>query len=218
MITIELLRHVFPDCPAERLGHFVEPLQAACAFAELNTRPRVTAFLAQAGVESNQLRHLEENLYYTSAERIVRVFLRRFDGDGDRRIDPEEITAAERFVRRPEALANFVYANRFGNGDEASGDGWRYRGRGIFQLTFKDQYRSCSIAIAGDADTLLLNPEFLTDPDYACLSAAWYWREKNLNRWADLGDFEGLTARINTAKLHLDERVAFWKRGIEALA
>ncbi len=218
MITLELLRSVYRRCPAERLQLFVEPLRAACEAADINTKSRLTAFLAQAGVESNELLDLEEKLNYTSAERIVQIFRRRFDADGDRVADPEEIAAAAEYVRNPQALANAVYGNREGNGDERSGDGWKYRGRGIFQITFKNNYRRCSIAICGDADTLLLNPELLTDPDYACMSAAWYWGENHLNRWADIGDFETLTAQVNRAKLHLEERVVFWKRGLEALA
>lgn len=207
MITVEFLQAVLRNCPAERLTHFVEPLKAACEAAEINTRARVTAFLAQAAVESRELMDLEENLSYRAA-RLREIFPAKFATD--------EIAA--QYAGKPEAIANRVYAGKGGNGDEASGDGWRYRGRGIFQITLKDNYRRCSIAICGDADTLLTNPEFLTDPDYACMAAAWYWGEHNLNRWADLGDFETLTAQINRAKLHLPERVAFWKRGLEALA
>lgn len=217
MITLELLRHVYSSCPVERLEHFLEPIKAACDGAEINTRPRVTAFLAQAGHESAELRVLEENLRYSDPARIVAIF-RRFDLNGDRAIDAAELEAARGFVNKAEALANFVYANKGGNGDEASGDGWRFRGRGIFQVTLKDNYRLTSLAICGDADTLLTNPEFLADPDYACMSAAAYWGEHGLNRWADLGDFETLTAKINPAKLGLANRVALWKRGIEFLA
>jgi putative chitinase len=204
IITLEILAHVCPDCPEERLQHFVGPLNAACDAAEINTRARVAAFLAQAAHESSQLRILEENLNY-SAEGLLKTF--RFD----------ETSAAE-YARKPERIANRAYANKIGNGDEASGDGWRYRGRGIFQLTGRDNYRACSIAVCGDADTLLINPEFVADPDYACASAGWYWAERNLNRWADIGDFETLTAHVNHAKLGLVDRVAYWKRGLEAMA
>jgi putative chitinase len=207
MITLELLRRVYSSCPAERLEHFLAPLQAACEAAEINTRPRLAAFLAQAGVESDELRHVEENLRY-SARRLVEVFPRHFP----------TIEAAEAVAGKPEAIANRVYANKGGNGDEASGDGWRYRGRGIFQVTLRDNYARCSRALCGDnAATLLENPDWLTDPDYACMSAAWYWGEHNLNRWADLGDLETLTAEINRAKLGMPERVALYRRGIAAL-
>jgi putative chitinase len=206
MITMEVLAHVFQDCPRARLEHFVAPLQSACEAAEINTRPRVAAFLAQAAHESRQLMVLEENLNY-SADGLLRTFGSHFD-----------VATAADYARQPELIANRVYANKGGNDDEASGDGWRYRGRGIFQVTLKDNYRTCSIAICGDADTLLINPEFLADPDYACISAAWYWGENGLNRWADIGDFDTLTKQINHAKLGLPERVAFWKRGLEALA
>ncbi len=207
MISVEFLQAVLRNCPAERLAHFVEPLKAACEAAEINTRARLTAFLAQAAVESRELMDLEENLNYRAA-RLREIFPGKFPTD----------ELAAQYAGKPEAIANRVYADKGGNGDEASGDGWRYRGRGIFQITLKDNYRRCSIAICRDADTLLVNPEFLMDPDYACMAAAWYWGEHGLNRWADLGDFETLTGQINRAKLHLAERVAFWKRGLEALA
>jgi putative chitinase len=218
VITSDLLRAVFRSCPRERLDHFLEPLQAAADYAQLNTRPRVTMFLAQAAHESREFGALEESLYYTDAARVARIFRTAFDADRSGSISPGEIQDAVRYTRAPERLANRVYANRNGNGNEASGDGWRYRGRGIFQLTGKANYRACSIAMCGDADTLLVNPEFLADPDYACLSAAWYWDVHALNRWADLGEFETLTAQINPAKLGLTERVVYWKRCLEALA
>lgn len=218
LVTLEVLRQVYPDCPADRAAHFVEPLRAAMDTVGITTPARVAAFLAQAGHESQQLMRLEENLVYTSAEQIVRIFRSDFDGDRNRAISPAELADAQRFVRNPEALANRVYANQNGNGDEASGDGWRYRGRGIFQITGRANYRICSIAICADADTLLVNPEFLADPDYACMAAAWYWAEHDLNALADRGAFEEITRRINGGTHGLAERVALWHRGIEALA
>jgi putative chitinase len=205
VITRELLHQVYPMCQPYRLEHFVAPLAAACEAAEINTRPRVAAFLAQAGHESRQLMALEENLNY-SAEGLVGTFGSIFAG------------VAAQYARQPEKIANRAYASKGGNGDEASGDGWMYRGRGLFQVTLKDNYRACSIAICGDADTLLINPELLADPDYACQSAAWYWSANDLNRWADIGDFETLTGKINRAKHGLAQRVALWKAVLGALA
>lgn len=205
MITLEVLAHVCPDCPEDRLQHFVDPLNTACESAEINTRARIAPFIAQAAHESSELRVLEENLNY-SAESLLKTFGVRFD-----------VATAAEYARKPERIANRAYAHKNGNGDEASGDGWLYRGRGIFQLTGRANYRACSIAICGDSDTLLTNPEFVSDPDYACASAAWYWAENKLNRWADLGDFETLTAHINHAKLGLADRVGYWKRALEAL-
>lgn len=206
MITIELLHAVYPLCPPERLQHFVEPLVAACDAAEINTSERLAAFLAQAGHESRQLLALEENLNY-SADGLVKTFGAHFDH-----------AAAADYARHPERIANRAYAGKGGNGDEASGDGWLYRGRGIFQITLKNNYRTCSIAICGDADTLLINPELLADPDYACMAAAWYWGEHRLNALADAGDFAGLTAKINPAKLGLKERDDFRLAALKAIA
>jgi len=213
-ITREVLCVVYPDCPAERAAHFVEPLNAALMAAGIDTPARVAAFLAQAGHESAQLTRLEEGLSY-SAERLLALF-------------PSRLTAfdAAELARQPERLANRLYGGRMGNGPEGSGDGWRYRGRGIFQVTGRDNYRTCSIAICDDADTLLVNPEFLTDPDYACMAAAWYWGEHDLNRYADAGDFDGLSDMINRGRKTVTvgdahgygDRVAYWKRAIGALA
>lgn len=213
-VTLETLRAVCPQCPAERARLFVEPLNAALEAASIDTPARVAAFLAQAAHESAQLRVLEENLNY-SAERLLALFSSR-------------LTAFEaaQLAGKPEAIANRLYGGRMGNGDERSGDGWRYRGRGIFQVTGRDNYRTCSVAICGDADTLLANPEFLTDPDYACMAAAWFWGEHRLNFFADAGDFDGISDTINRGRKTAAagdahgyaDRVAYWKRAIGALA
>lgn len=214
LVTLETLRAVCPQCPVERAQLFVDPLNAALEAASVNTPARVAAFLAQAAHESAQLRVLEESLNY-SAERLLAVFSSRLTA----------FEAAE-LAGKPEAIANRLYGGRMGNGAEKTGDGWRYRGRGIFQVTGRDNYRTCSIAICGDADTLLSNPEFLTDPDYACMAAAWFWGEHRLNFFADAGDFDGISDTINRGRKTAAagdshgyaDRVAYWKRAIGALA
>lgn len=213
-VTLEALRAICPQCPEERARLFVGPLNDALEAASIDTPARVAAFLAQAAHESAQLTRLEENLNY-SAERLLALF--------SSRLNAFDTTA---LAHKPEAIANRLYGGRMGNGPEASGDGWRFRGRGIFQVTGRDNYRACSIAICGDADTLLVNPEFLADPDYACMAAAWFWGENRLNRLADAGDFDGISDTINRGRktaaagdaTGFADRVAFWKRAIGALA
>lgn len=164
---------------------------------------RMAAFLAQVAHESSETRRLTENLNYR-AERLVAVWPRRFP----------TVKAAEPYAHNPEKLANRVYAGRGGNGDEASGDGWRYRGRGLFQLTFRDNYR-----LAGEALRLplLVEPELVATPEVASLTAAHYWYRLGLNALADHQpgdddekDFEKISIRINGGRVGLAERKRYW--------
>lgn len=157
-------------------------LNAAMRRYGIDAPARQAAFLAQIGHESGSLRYVIENLNY-SAEALRRVWPSRFDS-----------VAAVAYERRPEAIANRVYADRMGNGPESSGDGWRYRGRGLIQITGKDNYRQCGLALGVD---LLAQPELLQQNEYAALSAAWYWSSRQLNLLADTGAFDAITLRIN---------------------
>jgi putative chitinase len=204
LTTIRLL-DVMRDAGVDRAAAFIGPLNQALIRWGITTNADIAAFLAQAAHESSQLRRLEENLNY-SAEALVRVWPQRFTRE-----------QAEACAHQPEKIANKVYCARLGNGDEASGDGWRFRGRGIFQLTGRRNYQDCSIAIAGDADTLLMNPEFLAEPAYACESAGWFWHVRGLSGLAERGGFEEITRRINGGLNGLNERVAFWNRAIAML-
>lgn len=150
---------------------------------EINTPEREAAFLAQICVESNNLTALHENLNY-SAEGLMRVFHKYFPS--------EPYTRG--YVRKPENIANKVYANRFGNGPEESGDGWKYRGRGAIQITFHDNYKTLSEAIGVDMDSIT---DYLETREGAIESACWYWTRKGLNELADIGDFDKITLRIN---------------------
>lgn len=185
---------------------FIGPLNQAFAHWDIASDARIAAFLAQAAHESVELSCLEENLNY-SAEGLRRVWPGHFNED-----------EAADYARQPERIANRAYAGRNGNGDEASGDGWLYRGRGIFQLTGRRNYGAASVAIAGDLDTLLVNPDLVATPEYACETAGWFWSTKGLNELADAGQFELITRRINGGTTGLADRVACWHRAIEALA
>ena len=165
-----------------------EPLDAAMALHDIGTREQRAAFLAQACHESAAFTRMEENLYYTTPTAAINAF--------GRRVEPH----LNRLLRNPQALANFVYADRMGNGSEASGDGWRYRGRGIFQLTGTDNYRAAS---DGLTRPYLAQPELVAQPSDACLTAAWFWSVRSsCNDLMLKGDFDGTTLRINGKAMH----------------
>jgi putative chitinase len=156
---------------ALRAGHWIAALNAAMRAAAIDTPARQAAFLAQVLVESDELRRREEALGY-SARRLRQVWPHYFPSDD----------VAARYSHRPAALANHVYGGRMGNRDEASGDGWRYRGRGLIQLTGRDNYARFAHASGVDA---LANPDLLLLPDGAARSAAWFWQSKGLSTLAD---------------------------------
>ena len=172
---------------------------------------RIAAFLAQVAHESGQLRKLEESLYYSTAKRISEVWPKRF---------PTEAAAAP-YARNPEGLANRVYALRIGNGDAASGDGWRYRGRGLKQLTGRANYKEAGTALGVD---LVRAPDRLKDPVLAARSAAWFWQSRGCNPLADDtsgddddADFVAITKLINGGTVGLKERRLAWARAEAAL-
>ena len=176
----------------------VGALDAAMRRFEIATPARMAAFCAQLAHESGQLQRWTENLSYRW-ERLRQVFPKYFPSDAE----------ARPFDRKPERIANRVYANRMGNGPEASGDGWRYRGRGPIQLTGKDNYRACGQGIGVD---LVDDPDLLVTPEPGCLAAAWFWARNGLNALADAGDFVTITRRINGGLNGLAERREFWER------
>lgn len=175
----------------------------------LTTPTRQSAFLAQAVHESAGFTRLAENLNY-SATGLAATWAGRFRG-----ADGQPNALARALHRRPEAIANVVYANRMGNGSEASGDGWRYRGRGLLQITGRAQYQRCGAALGLP---LVEQPDLLAQPEPAVLSAAWFWQVNGLNELADAGDFEAITRRINGGLNGLAERRALWAKFREALA
>ena len=171
-----------------------KPLNDTFAKYGIDTPSRQAAFIGQCAHESGNFRILEENLNY-SAARLMAVWPSRFPS----------LDVAEQYANNPEKLANYVYAGRLGNGNEESGDGWRYHGRGVIQLTGKDNYANCGSGLGVD---LVGDPDRLLDPQYAALSAGWFWNKKGLNDLADTGDYETMTKRINGDVLGLDDRKA----------
>lgn len=166
---------------------------------KVNTPLRIVHFLAQIEHESN-FKPISENLNY-SASGLMRVFRKYFT-------DLEAI----KFQRKPEAIANRVYANRMGNGNEASGDGWKYRGRGFIQITGKENYQSLSIATGV---SYIQNPDLLLNEADSIISALWYFNSRKCNELADKNDVVGITKKINGGTIGLDDRKAKllkWKK------
>jgi len=153
---------------------------------------RQAAFLGQCIVESGNFKKLEEDLDYSAAA-LMRVWPSRF---------PDHDTA-DKYAHNPEKIANKVYAGRMGNTED--GDGFKFRGRGVIQLTGKDAYLFCGSALGID---IISEPDTLLTPKYACLSAGWFWNKKGLNALADAGDIKEMTHRINGGMNGYAERVA----------
>ena len=168
---------LFPEAKS-KVGEILPALNAAMQKYEINTPKRVACFLAQVGHESGHLVKLVENLNY-SADGLAATWPNRYRDKATGK--PNAL--AQSLHRKPEAIANNVYAKRMGNGDEASGDGWRYRGRSLIHVTGKDNYLATGIGIGIN---LLNNPELLERYEYACIAAAWWWHDKKLNQVADL--------------------------------
>lgn len=169
--------------PPARASQWVAPIQAACDAFGINTPLRIAAFLAQCGVESARLTAVAENMNY-SAPALMTEFPNEF---------PTQAIADE-YARQPRKIANRAYANRNGNGDEASGDGWNFRGRALLEITGRRNYTLCSLGI--DVD-LTNHPELLEQPDNSAMAAAWYWFNRDLSALADTGNFLGLSKAIN---------------------
>lgn len=207
-LTEQQLLRILPNARPVA-GVFVPALNRAMARYRIDSPVRRAAFLAQVGHESGQLRRLAENLNYSAAG-LAATWPARF-----RAADGQPNALAHRLARRPEAIANHVYAERLGNGPAASGDGWRYRGRGLIQLTGRDNYRTCGEAIGQNLEDY---PDLLEQPEWAALSAAWYWARNGLNELADAGRFEAITRRINGGTHGQAQRLALWQAGQEVLA
>jgi len=154
--------------------------------ANINTPLRLSHFFAQISHESN-LKPINENLNY-SASGLIKVFPKYFP----------TTELVNRYARKPEMIANRVYANRMGNGNENSGDGWKYRGRGFIQITGKNNYRALSNHFKVD---YLNNPDLLLQEANAMLSAIWYWNTNNLNKFADKDNIDAVSDIINIGRL-----------------
>lgn len=188
---------------------WLQAVSEACATFGIDTDKRIAAFVAQCAHESGGFTMLEENLNYRAAT-MAACWPKRFAVAGpdgkpvkgkDGKLTPNKFALA--LERKPEAIANVVYASRMGNGPTESGEGWMYRGRGLKQLTGKDNYTRCSKALGED---FIHSPDLLLSPKWAAMSAAWFWKENNLSKFADVGDIEGMTRKINGGLIGIDDR------------
>ena len=173
---------------------WLEPLNAAFAKYDISTPVRQAFFVGQCAHESNNFTRLEEGLNY-SASRLMAVWPSRFP----------TLEAAAPYANNPEKLANKVYGGRADLGNKEDGDGFKFHGRGCIQLTGRDLYERCGEAIGAD---LINQPQLLVEPNYACLSAGWFWNKAGLNGLADAQDFDTMTKRINGGLLGLEDRKA----------
>jgi len=204
-LTEDVVKELLPK--VKNLQEWYEELLGVLPQYEIDTPNRVAAFIAQCGHESMGFTALQENLNY-SADGLRKIFGKYFP--------TAEI--AKQYARKPEMIANRAYANRIGNGDEDSGDGYKYRGRGIIQITGRNNYSKCSIALFDDETNLLENPDLLIEPHYAMHSACWFWNATRLNALADSGDMKTMTKRINGGYLGLEDRIAHYNHALEVLA
>ena len=183
-------------------GKWFEPLQETFEKYQINTPKRQACFIGQCMHESGGFKQLKENLNY-SAKALMNTWPSRFP----------DMDTAEKFERQPEKIANKVYSGRMGNIED--GDGAKYIGRGLIQLTGKDNYKAFGDAIGED---LIANPQLVEEPRYAALSAGWFWNKRGLNALADAMDITTLTIRINGGKIGIDDRIAKINKALDILA
>ena len=203
-LTLEQLKQLLPKNPY--VEHWHKALSQLLPEYEINTPQRIAAFIAQCAHESGEFTTLKENLNYRAIT-LRKIFPKYFPND-------EIANHYASLPNKQEAIANKVYANRMGNGDEASGDGFRYCGRGLIQLTGKSNY-------VAFADSLQISPEeaseYLATFEGAAQSACWFWETNNLNQWADKGDILTLTKRINGGTIGLDDRIKHYEHALHVL-
>ena len=193
MINIDILQAVCPKTNSTILEQYIEPINTVANYYEMfNNVHRIAGFIAQIVHESGGFTAVAENLNYSS-KGLMTTFKKYF---------PTE-TLAKQYERKPEKIANRVYANRMKNGDEASGDGWKFRGRGLIQLTGRDNYTKFANALEMSTEDTVA---YLETPNGATASAGWFWDNNKLNDYCDKGDFVGLTKRINGGTNGLAER------------
>ena len=203
-LTLQQLKQLLPSNPY--VAHWHDALSQLLPDYEINTSERIAAFIAQCSHESNGFTALKENLNYRPAT-LRKIFGKYFPSD-------ELANAYCSMPNKQEAIANRVYANRMGNGDESSGDGYRYCGRGLIQLTGKDNYTwfAASLNISADEAS-----EYLATFEGAAQSACWFWENNNLNQWADASDIVKMTKIINGGTIGLEDRIKHYEHALYVL-
>ncbi|KGJ87929.1 glycoside hydrolase family 19 protein [Colwellia psychrerythraea] len=204
VLSKEQLQAIMPAAKVENIEFYLTALNNQLSDYQIISNMQVAHFIAQIAHESGSFKYRRENLNY-SAKALRAVFGKYFPSD----------EMAEKHARNPESIANIVYANRMGNGDSDSGDGWRYRGRGLIQLTGRNNYTRCGSDIGLNIEA---EPELLAkDAETAVAAACWYWQSNKLNGPADQDDIRLVTRKINGGYHGLEERIAFLNRAKEVL-
>ena len=197
-LTKEQLSQIIGKNPY--LDHWFDALSQALPDYEINTPKRVAAFLAQCAHESGNFNFIKENLNY-KAESLVRVWPRYFNAGN-----------AAQYAHNQEKIANRAYAGRMGNGPEESGDGWKFCGRGLIQLTGRSNYQAFADSLQISIDDA---SEYLKTFEGCVQSACWFWEANNLNQFADNGDITTMTKRINGGTLGLDDRIKQYQHALQ---
>lgn len=204
MITLEVLKQICPKTKESVLKKYALSLHETAEYYDMYVnKKRAAAFIAQVAHESGGFNFVKENLNY-SAKGLMTTFKKYFPNEA----------LAKQYERQPEKIANRVYANRMGNGDEASGDGYKFCGRGLIQLTGRNNYTKFSQDLGISLDETV---KYLETPEGAVSSAGWFWDQNNLNQWCDKDDFITLTKRINGGTIGLEDRKHHYEIALKAL-
>jgi putative chitinase len=193
---------------------WLDAVVQTCQEFEINTLERIAAFIAQTAHESGGYTMLTENLNYRAAT-LAACWPNRFAVLGADKKPVKDngklvpTAVANSIAGKPQLIANLVYSNRMGNGPAESGEGWLYRGRGLKQLTGKDNVTRCGQALGVD---FVGNPDLLLEPLYAARSAGWFWKTNNLSKFADVEDLEGMTKKINGGLIGIADRKARYQK------
>lgn len=203
-LTLDQLKQLIPRNPYVRQWH--QALAQLLPDYEINTPRRIAAFIAQCAHESGGFTALRENLNYRAAT-LRKIFPKYFPTD-------EKAQQYASMPNKQQAIANLVYANRMGNGPPESGDGWRFAGKGLIQLTGKDNYTWFAASLGISVEEAA---EYLETFEGAAQSACWFWETNKLNQWADAGDILMLTKRINGGTIGLEDRIKHYEHALHVL-
>ena len=205
MITEQNLKQIFPNI--KNAAEWAEKFNLYLPRYDITQESEVAMFLAQTGYETQQFTRLKENMNYSSVDRLLAVFPKYF------KAMPRQ--AISLYVGNPEKVGNLVYANRMGNGDEKSGDGYKFRGRGLMHLTGKHNYAKFANFIA--TPEITNNPDLVAEVKFAILSAIWFWKYNNLSVPAMAGDVDRVTKIINGGTNGLEDRRKLYNRAMQCL-
>ena len=202
-LTVEQLKSAIPSLSDENSEKYLDGINQTLDKYDISSNSQIAMFLAQITHECGDFHEIVENLNYSAAG-LIATWPSRFDAN-----------SASLFAHNPEHIANYVYANRMGNGGPETGDGWKYRGRGAIQITGSDEYHACAKGLGLDVDDLVEKLE--NDPVTIVMCAGWEWDAYKLNDPADAGDIKTVTHRINGGYIGLDDRSSRYTVALEAL-